>query len=98
LREFIDVDRRELHVPPSRITGADPIKLQRQIRQFGPNSTGMPDIWCYRGSDAELVIWNGVTRATPIAKLAPGTLVHVEVIGTWRRPVGHLPKIGDLIP
>jgi hypothetical protein len=95
---FLDVDPRELHVPPSRLTGADPLKLQRQIAQFGAASAGMPTIWCYRGSDGELVIWNGVTRATRIAQLAPGTLVRVEVIGTWRRPVGTLPKIGDLIP
>jgi hypothetical protein len=97
-RIFVDVDPRELHVPPSRLAGADPVKLQRQIGQFGASSAGMPDIWCYRGSDGELVIWNGVTRATRIAKLAPRTLVRVEVLGTWNRPVGHLPKIGDLIP
>lgn len=92
---FLDVDPGELHVPPSRLTGADPVKLHRQIRQFGASCAGMPAIWCYPGSDGELVIWNGVTR---IAKLARGTLVRVEVIGAWRRPVGNLPKIGDLIP
>jgi hypothetical protein len=53
---FLDVDPRELHVPPSRLTGADPVKLQRQIAQFGATSAGMPVIWCYRGSDEELVI------------------------------------------
>jgi hypothetical protein len=80
------------------MTGADPAKLQRQIGLFGPNTAGMPDIWCYRGSDGELVIWNGVTRATRIAMLAPGKLIRIEVIGTWRRPVAQLPRIGDLIP
>jgi hypothetical protein len=33
-----------------------------------------------RGTDGELVINNGVTRATRIAKLSPGTTVRVEVI------------------
>lgn len=44
------------------------------------------------------MINNGVTRATRIAKLSPGTLIQVEVIGRLSRPVGHLPTIGDLLP
>jgi hypothetical protein len=31
----------------------------------------------YEGTDGVLVIYNGVTRATRNAKLAPGTLVRV---------------------
>jgi hypothetical protein len=42
--------------------------------------------------------YNGVTRATRIAKLAPGTLIRVEVAGTLRRPVAQLPKVGDFLP
>jgi hypothetical protein len=53
--------------------------------------------WVYEGSDGVLEIVNGVTRATRITKLAPGTKVRVEVIGKLRRPRGHYPKIGDLI-
>ena len=45
-----------------------------------------------------LVIYNGVTRATRIAKLAPGTLVPVEVIGKLRRAYGSEPSIGDTLP
>lgn len=52
----------------------------------------------FEGSDGALEIYNGVTRATRIAKLSPGTLVRVEVVGPFRYPVGHLPKIGDFIP
>ena len=48
--------------------------------------------------DGELVIFNGVTRATRIAKLAPGKLVRVEVIGHIRRAGAIFPRIGDLIP
>jgi hypothetical protein len=45
-----------------------------------------------------MVIYNGVTRATRIAKLAPGTPIRVEVIGDFKRPVGHYTKVGDLLP
>jgi len=95
---FVDVDPRELRVPTSRPGGADPIKLHRQIARFGASIAGMPPIWAYEGSDGVLVIFNGVTRATRIAKLAPGTVVRVEVIGKLRRACAPLPKIGDLIP
>ena len=52
----------------------------------------------YEASDGVLVIYNGVTRATRIAKLAPGTTVRVEVIGKFRRAYAGDPKIGDLLP
>jgi hypothetical protein len=85
-------------VPSSRPAGADPGKLQRQIALFGASAIGMPPPWVYEGTDGELVLFNGVTRATRIAKLAPGTLIRVEVIGTIRTPFGSLPTIGDLLP
>jgi hypothetical protein len=44
------------------------------------------------------MINNGVTRATRIAKLSPGTLVRVEVIDDIRPPLAHLPTIGARIP
>jgi hypothetical protein len=95
--DFRDVNPRELRVPLSR-RGADPIKLARQIARFGASATGMPAIVVYEGTDGVLVIYNGVTRATRIAKLAPGTLVRVEVIGRLNRAYGPDPKIGDLLP
>ena len=58
----------------------------------------MPPILAYEGADGVLVIYNGVTRATRIARFAPGTLVPVEVIGRLRRGYGAEPKIGDLLP
>ena len=96
--QALDVDPRTLHVPPSRRSGADPYKLHRQIAQFGASTAGMPSPWVYRGSDRELQLYNGVTRATRIAKLSPGTLIRVEVVGDLTGPVGHLPTIGDLLP
>jgi len=73
------------------------MKLHRQIARFGSSNAGMPPIWVYEGSDGVLIIFNGVTRATRIAKLAPGKLVPVEVIGKWRRPCAGYTKIGDLL-
>ncbi len=58
----------------------------------------MPPLIVYEASDVVLVIYNGVTRATRIAKLAPGALLRVEVIGRLRRAYGLDPKIGDLLP
>ena len=96
--DFRDVDPRDLRVPPSRPSGADPVKLQRQMARFGASSAGMPPLIVYEGTDGVLVIYNGVTRATRIAKLAPGTLVRAEVIGRLLRAYGPGPKIGDLLP
>jgi hypothetical protein len=95
---FRDVDPTTLRVPSSRPQGADPGKLQRQISRFGKSAAGMPPPWVYEGTDGELVIFNGVTRATRIAKLSPGTLIRVEVIGHLNVAIGSLPTIGDLLP
>jgi hypothetical protein len=96
--DFRTVDPRSLRVPPPRLSGADPVKLHRQLARFGASTAGMPPIEVYEGSDGELMIANGVTRATRVAKLLPGTPVTVEVIGKYRTPVGRFPKIGDLLP
>src|SRR6266478_2007295 len=96
--DFRDVDPRELRVTPSRRSGADPYKLHRQIARFGGSTSGMPPLWVYEASDGVLVIYNGVTRATRIAKLSPGTTVCVEVIGRFRRAYAADPKIGDVLP
>ena len=71
-----------LRVPASRRNGADPVKLKRQIARFGASSLGMSPLIVYEGADGELVIDNGVTRATRIAQLSPGTL------SAWKSLVG----------
>ncbi len=58
----------------------------------------MPPPWVYEASDGTLVLYNGVTRATRIAKLAPGTLIRVEVVGKLRRAAASDSKIGDVLP
>jgi hypothetical protein len=97
-RLFVDVDPRELHLPTSRLTGADPFKLQRQVARFGTSSVGMPPLEVDRGSDGRLLINDGVTRATRMAKLLPGRLIRVEVLEDKPYPVGHLPTVGDVLP
>jgi len=95
---IVYVDPRTLHVPPTRLSGADPYKLQRQIANFGASSIGMPAPWAYRCSDGELVLYNGVTRATRIAKLAPGTMMEIHIVGRLPGRAGRLPTIGGLLP
>ena len=46
------------------LVALDPVKLHRQIAQFGTSVQGMPPLEVSRGTDGELVINNGVTRAT----------------------------------
>jgi len=97
-QDFRDVDPRELRVPPSRGQDADPRKLARQISLFAAATAGMPPPWVYEGLDGVLMLYNGVTRATRIAKLAPGALIRVEVIGKIPKAFASEPKIGDLLP
>ena len=98
LADLRDVDPRELRVPSSRRHGPDPTKLARQIAQFGRSTVGMPPLWVYEGIDGVLVVYNGVTRAVRIAKLVPGALIRVEVIGRLPKAYASATKIGDLLP
>jgi hypothetical protein len=97
-RASLDVDPRSLRLPTARWSGADPTKLHRQIAAFGASIAGMPPLLVSRGNDGELVISDGVTRATRVAKLLPGVLVRVEVIDDLPIPVGSYPTVGDLLP
>jgi hypothetical protein len=92
---LVEVDPGELHVPPSRLSGADTFKLQRHIARFVASQTGMPLPWVYRGPDGASMIYNGVTRAARIAKLAPGSLIRVDVIRALSKPMEDLQKIRD---
>jgi hypothetical protein len=93
-----DVDPRTLRLPPSMMSGADPGKLQRQIAAHGRSTVGMSRLFVLRASDDELVIYDGVTRATRVAKLLPGVAVEVEIIGNLASPGGWLPTVGDRLP
>jgi hypothetical protein len=97
-RLFLDVDPRTLRLPPSRWSGPDPFKLARQMTLYGNTVLGMPVIEVNRGTDDALVIADGVTRASRVAELLPGTLVRVEVVDDLPMAVGHYPSVGDFVP
>jgi hypothetical protein len=96
-REFLEVDPASLHLPGSRRDGANLLKLQRQFARFGTSTIGMPPLEVSRGNDGELVINDGVTRATRIARYAPGILVTVEVIDDLPVSVAGLPRVGEIL-
>ena len=93
--ELLQIDPATLHLPGSRRDGADPIKLQRQLARHGVTTVGMPPVEVKCGTDGELVIFDGVTRATRVAKYVPGASIPVVVTGHLRGPVGGLPKVGE---
>lgn len=97
-QEFVEVDPRTLRLPWGRRDGADPIKLTRQISKHGTSIQGMPPPFVYRGTDGVLVLSDGVTRATRVAKLLPGTKIRVEVIGDLGVPGATMPTVGDKLP
>lgn len=90
-----EVDPGGLRLPPSRSGGADPWKLHQQIRRFGSSKVGMPPIFVYEDPGGVLEISDGVTRATRIAKLAPGQTIPVLVIGNYRRSRASSPSVKD---
>src|SRR5712692_1490886 len=90
-----EVDPTELRLPPSRSSGADPWKLHRQMGRFGASKDGMPPIFVFEDPDGVLEISDGVTRASRIAKLAPGETVPVVVIGRYRRSRASSPRLRD---
>ncbi len=94
-REFLQVDPATLHLPGGRRDGVDPMKLHRQIARHGMSVAGMPPLEVSRGTDGKLVINDGVTRATRVAKYLPGTSVNVEVTGMVPVSVGGLPTVRD---
>ena len=91
----MEVDPASLHLPNSRRDGADPVKLHREMAKYGTSIDGMPPPEVKQGSDGELVIYDGVTRATRVAKYLPGTPITVEVTGDLAGPVGGLPTGGE---
>src|SRR5688572_27847361 len=92
--EVLQVDPATLYLPGSRRDGADPMKLQRQGARDGTSVAAMPSLEVKRCNDGKLVIYDGGTRATRVAKYIPGTRVQVVVTGTLTSGVGALPKVG----
>jgi hypothetical protein len=59
------VDPGNLRLPPNR-EGADPFKLLQQMQQYGSSTQGMPPIEVLQDANGEMMITDGVTRATRI--------------------------------
>ena len=95
----MQVDPSELHLPTSRIQGASPEKLARQIAKHGNSLEGMPPLLLVRGKGGRLRINDGVTRATRAAKLRPGQLVEAEIIQELPKlDVSKTPQVKDVLP
>jgi hypothetical protein len=58
----------------------------------------MPRLVVYRDTDGELIVYDGVTRATRVAELLAGQTVPVEVIGTLSAPGARYPTVGERLP
>jgi len=91
------VEPGSLRLPPSRSGGADPVKLAEQYRRFGVSTAGMPPLEVTEGKDGELMINDGVTRATRIYRFGkPGACVPVIVIELAREWIfSKLPRISE---
>lgn len=59
---------------------------------------GMPPLWVYRATDGELIIFDGVTRATRAAKYCGDALVPVIVVGELPILGSRLPKVEEKLP
>jgi hypothetical protein len=60
---------------------------------------GMPPLVVHRGKDGELMIFDGVTRATRVAKLLPGQEVTVEVTADYpKRNLTKFPTVEEKLP
>jgi hypothetical protein len=95
---YIEVDPAPLGLPWSLRDGADPPKLARQISLYGKSIQSLPPLFVYRATDGELVINDGVTRATRVAKLLPGILIRVEIVGDLKVPGASMPTVGEKLP
>lgn len=69
----------KLHLPPTRPEGADDYKYARQESEFGASVGDMPAIEVIAGAGEQMVIFNGVTRATRAYRYHPDQRVLVEV-------------------
>jgi hypothetical protein len=73
--------------------------LTRQLSKHGRSVVGMPPPWVHRDGSGRLMVVDGVTRATRVAKFLPGHLIRVEV--TEELPgddFSSFPTVGDRLP
>lgn len=92
------MDPRTLRVSSGYPTGADPFKLARQIARHGSSIIGMQPPWVEEDGDGLLAILDGMTRATRVAKLLPGTLIRIEVTEPALQSFRNRPTVADTLP
>jgi RHS repeat-associated protein len=94
----LTVDPGTLRLPPTRAEGADPFKLSQQMQQYGDSTEGMPPIQVTQGLNGEMMINDGVTRATRISTYnqinTTVNQVPVIVIEQTAQDFSHLPTVG----
>ena len=72
-----------LRCPPERADGADPMKLQDQFNEHGMDTSGMPPLQVIEGKNGQVVIYDGVTRATRSFLVEPTALVPILVTAVY---------------
>jgi hypothetical protein len=93
------VDPGDLKLSTGRQDGAKRSKYLQQVQQFGAETFGMPPIEVTEGREGQLMINDGVTRATRCHYLASGRLVSVEVIDVRRfANFSNLRRVRDVPP
>ncbi len=94
----VEVNPATLRLPPTMSEGADFFKLSSQITQYGESTEGMPPIQVTVGANGEMMINDGVTRATRVA-MTPGLTVPVQVIeNNPALNFENLPTVGSKVP
>jgi hypothetical protein len=92
------VDPGQLRLPPNR-EGADPFKLSQQMQQYGTSTQGMPPILSVEDPNGEMMILDGVTRATRIDTFnqinSTVNNVPVVVIQQTTADLGTLPTVAN---
>ena len=81
----------DLRLSTGRQDGAKRSKYLQQVQQFGADVTDMPPVEVTEGQNGEMMINDGVTRATRCHYLVPTTLVSVEVIDV--RPFANFSRL-----
>ena len=93
------VNPATLRLPPERSQGADPFKLSQQMQKYGNSMQGMPPILVQEDAKGEMMIMDGVTRATRIYIInqmnSTVNNVPVMVIAQTTQDLNSLPTVAN---
>jgi hypothetical protein len=87
-----------LRASVTRLDGADPMKLQDQFNEFGFSAVDMPPVEVTLGMNGEMMINDGMTRATRCCMIDVNQSIAVNVIeqrSNW--DFSDLPTIAELL-